>query len=318
MFNTLCTKNMSIAKRIQALIAAIVMSASITSCSSTEEYKAFAQSGIDYADSLNELIKCSGKVSIDSSSYQAFQDDSIVNYDLNRYIARKEKDERRLELLNQLRDQIFLLRRYFSLIQQLASVGDTTPQAIGSEITNIANDLTSIKAKFLVDSNFPTSEFNDAAGKLVAWAISSEIKGAIRKELQSREITLKESLLIHTILVKKLIEEDLTDLSIIKNFLENKEVIQPLISKEPKESWIKKREEIIKIQKLMWNLNSQSTISDDFSQTLKEIVEDRANLTRSQYLSQKANTSKVVFSSLCTYDSYAQALLFKDQRLSSN
>lgn len=309
---------MSKVKRAQALITVIVMSVSITSCSSTENYKAFAQSGIDYSDSLNELIKCSGKVGIDSSSYQAFQDDSIVNYDLNRYIARKEKDERRLELLNQLRDQIFLLKRYFSLIQQLASVGDETPQAIGSEITTIANDLTSIKVKFLADSNFPTAEFNDAAGKLVAWTISAKIKGAIREELQIREVTLKESLLIHRILVKKLIEENLTDLSIIKNFLENKDVIQPLISSEPQESWISNREKIIQIQKLMWDLNSQGKISDDFSQNLKEIVEDRANLTRSQYLSEKAKTSKVVFSALCSYGSYVQALQFKDHRLSSN
>jgi hypothetical protein len=309
---------MKIFRRSRYAIAAISISLSITSCSSTAEYKAFSQAGMNYSDSLNELIKCSGTVGLDASSYQVFQNDAIVNFSLKGYLERKKADERRLELLNQSRDQISLFKRYFVLIGELASVGDTVPLAVGTEITNIANGLTDIKTKVLRNSDFPTSEFNIGLGKLATLIISSEIRGAIRKELEIRKSTLQESLLIHRILVKKLIDEDISDLSIIKNFIEDRDVVQPLLKTDSQTSWFEARKNVIKIQKLIWDLNTQSKISDEFAKVFEEMVTDRANLPRANYLSQQAMNNKMVFGALCDYFSYKQAKETRQQIFSSN
>lgn len=309
---------MKIFRRPRFVITALSISLGITSCSSTAEYKAFSQAGIDYSDSLNELIKCSGTVGLDSSSYQILQNDAIVNSSLEGYLGRKKVDERRLELLNQLRDQIYLFKKYFMLIGQLASVGETVPSAVGAEITNIANGLTDIKTKVLKNSDFPTTEFTTGVGKFAQLIISSEIRGALRKELEARKLTLQESLLIHRILSKKLIQEDMSDLEIIKNFIENRDVVQPLLKADSQPSWIEGRKNVIKIQKLIWDLNTQIKISDNFTEIFEEMVTNRANLPRASYLSQKAINSKTVFNALCDYSSYNQARKISDQILSNN
>lgn len=307
-------------------LTTISLSLMLTSCSSTAEYKAFSSAGILYSESLNELLKCSGKVGLDASSYRMIQDDAEVNFSPGDYDAQKEKDEKRLELINQIREQILLFRRYFEMIGELAGVGDTVPTSVGNEIVSIANGFTAIQVKITGNADFPNSEFNAGLGKLTNLIISSEIKGAIRKELETRKRTLQESLLIHKLLVNKLKEEDINDLKIIKSYLEKKKVSAPLTdaanplttTSEVTGGWVASRDKVINIQKLMWDLETEVKIVDNFAQIFEEMVTDKANLPRAQYLAKRAANSKILFASLCTYDSYKQARSANRENMSSH
>lgn len=285
----------------------ISLSALVSGCTSTAEYKAFSKAGIDYSNALNELFECSGKVGLDSSSYRILETKEPGSINTDTYERIKKVDERRIELLNSTSEQVLLFRRYFVLLGDLASVGDTVPQAIGSEITSIANDLTAIKVKVTNNSEFPNQSFNTGIGNLGKWIISKKLKGAIRKELKNREQILKESFLIHDLLLNKLIDESNSDLNTIKNILENEKVLQPILENKPTDQLPNERQKIIGMQKLIWDLNSQRSLSKNFTKVFEEIITNRANLPRSTYLSMQASEGDKVFKALCKYTEYKQS-----------
>lgn len=285
-------------------IILISISTLVSGCTSTAKYIAFSKAGIDYSNALNELFKCTGKVGLDSSTYRILEAKDI---NIDTYEKIKAVDERRIELLNSTREQALLLKRYFTLLGELANVGNTAPQSIGNDITSIANSLTSIKTKVINNSEFPTPQFNTGIGKLGEWIISEKLSGALRKELKIRERTLKESFLIHDLLLKKLIEENNNDLIIIKNILENRQVLQPILANNTTDEIFEKRQKIIGIQKLIWDLNYQKKLSENFTKVFEEIISNKTNLPRATYLSTQAIEGGAIFSKLCEYTEYKQS-----------
>ncbi|ARV61010.1 hypothetical protein BZZ01_22435 [Nostocales cyanobacterium HT-58-2] len=266
-------------KNIRQTVAIFAVIAALTSgCRSSEEYKKLTKAGNEYAIAVNELLTAAGDIRIESNSEKLLQDDKILNQSETDYRTLSQQDEDWLKILNDIRTHNELLQAYFSKLQALAT--SDAPEQAKTEIDGIAGNLNSIGHKLQNSTLITNKSILQGATNLV---ISSQIRGALREELEKRhEVILKELTIQQEVLntVSSSIEQDVKS---IKSAQEVRLVIRPLIQIEPiknEDEWIKTRKNILLMDRKIEEIKKASTALREFKEIFQASLEGKLTQAR--------------------------------------
>ena len=255
-----------------------------TGCRSTKDYQKFAETGKNYSIAVDELLKTSGEIIIQASSEQILEEDRLKFQNLNtsitnsRYKQVSAGDERRLQVLRDIREHNSLLRNYFEKFFLLAD--SKSPESAKNEIEGIIENLNKISKRIRRSDFIQNLAVSSDDGKFL---VSSRIRGALRDELNKRKKTIIEELELQEELLKELSDSIEKETAIIRRLQEKRLIIQPLtklklISDENK--WIKNRIRIMNMQRNSDELKNASKKLREFKIVFKDFAQGKLSIKR--------------------------------------
>lgn len=262
----------------KAVIFITVLITFLSGCRSTDEYKRLAEAGTKYADAVDGLLDTAGDIRINATSEQLLKDDRIQNRSVDDYIKLSQLDVERLQILSELRTHNQLLKRYFERLQELAT--SKAPEQAQSEIGGIVDNLNTVGNKLRGSSLVSNNEvFKGVTG----FIISSQIRGALREELEKRNKTIDLELITQSELLDALGKSIKQDVELIQIAQEQRLVISPLVQTAPVsngDTWITTRRTVLTMQKNVSQLASASMAMNNFRDVFKAFVEGRTESDR--------------------------------------
>ncbi|WP_445628044.1 hypothetical protein [Nostoc sp. DSM 114167] len=261
----------------KTVVVFAVIATLTTGCRSTDEYKKFAKAGNEYANAVDKLLDAATDIHIDKTSEQLLKDDQITNQTREDYEKLTETDEERLEVIDNLRKHNNLLRDYFQLLNELAS-SDAPVRAEG-EINGVVDNLNNIGKELQKSDLIKNPGLFEGITNLV---VSSQIRGALRNELEKRNGTIMRELTIHTAMLKSLGDSIEQDTKLIRIAEEDRLVIRPLTQDAEipdKEAWIETRREILTRRQGKELKDASNTLSE-FQGVFQGLIEGKLNLAR--------------------------------------
>lgn len=262
----------------KAVIFITVLITFLSGCRSTDEYKRLAEAGTKYADAVDSLLDTAGDIRINATSEQLLKDDRIQNRSVDDYIKLSQLDVERLQILSDLRTHNQLLKRYFERLQELAT--SKAPEQAQSEIGGILDNLNTVGNKLRGSSLVSNNEvFTGVTG----FIISSQIRDALREELEKRNKIIDLELITQRELLDALGKSIKQDVELIQIAQEQRLVINPLVQTAPVsngDTWITTRKTILTMQKNVSQLASASMAMNNFRDVFKAFVEGRTESDR--------------------------------------
>lgn len=261
-------------------------------CVTTTQYSQFAQAGANYYTALDNLLVKAGDLYVDTNSERLLSDDAKfqadfqeaqkrhlstteiellkakIEKDLKQEYGDKEaNDKNNQKIISQLRAHASLLGDYFKAMNQLAT--SSAPTNIGQSIGTIATNLQTRGNLLRISAPNP-GIFQQIAPLVVNVAV----KGALRKELQERNLTIQTELLTQQELLdflKKQIQNNLTLTQVIRE----KRLINAFLSFQAvdhADTWIANRRQIIEWQNTIKELGAAQAASKNLLQAYQALV----------------------------------------------
>jgi hypothetical protein len=211
------------------IVLTLVVSTMTAGCKPAKEYANLAQAGTTYAVAIDNLLVATGNIEIDATSEKLLSNAALSPISLKQYRAASANDEELLEIIAKLRQHVKLLSRYFGLLYQLATsdAPDRAATAIGNSSSGLIGNLNAVGTQ-LRGSGFLTGNAAVAAGPITKLVVSGIIRGALRDELNERQITIRKELDLQERLLKALSARIQHDLQVTQQIREQRLVIDPL------------------------------------------------------------------------------------------
>ncbi|QLE41337.1 hypothetical protein FD723_13410 [Nostoc sp. C052] len=266
-------------KKFCKVVAMFVVTATLaTGCRSTEEYKKIAEAGNKYAEAVDQLLIAAGDIRIEASSEKFLRNDRVTNLNVADYNKVSQVDDRRIEILGKIRKHNHLLQAYFAKLFELAD--SQAPQQASTEIEGITSNLNKI-GKELQGSDLITdpSVFAGVTNVIVG----SQLRGALREELEKRNKTIVLELTIQKELLQALSQSIEQDMALIKIAQEERLVIRPLIQEElisDNKEWIEFRKDVLTMQRRSNELKEASEALEEFKNVFQNFIEGKLTIQR--------------------------------------
>jgi hypothetical protein len=267
-----------IKKTSSTIVMLAVLASFISGCRSSAEYQRLAKAGNTYTTAMDKLLTTAGQIRIDGTSEQLLKDDRLSNQTPERYNELSKLDVERLEILENLRKHNRLLTRYFALIDELAS--SNAPDRAKQEIEGVVGNLNKIGTQLRGSALFPNTSVIKSVGGLV---ISSQIRGALREELEKRKDIIYREFKTQQVLLDALGNSIKQDVSLTIESRELRQVIRPLNEEQPipdTDNWIAKRRAILTMNTTVSELEDASKSAGKFRELFKDFVEGKLNRER--------------------------------------
>lgn len=202
-------------------ISAVVIALSVftAGCDSPKQYASFAQLGSTYAAAIDRVLVIAGNLKIDATSEQLLADKRLAGPTLASYRAVSAVDEERLKVINQLRAHVHLMGVYFSALNDLAT--STAPDTAATSAAGAAQGLEQAGLKLRA---------GNVVSPIAKIVVASVIRGALRRELEARQVTIRTELSLQATLIDEMSGIVQHDIGVLKERLENRVVIGPLIA----------------------------------------------------------------------------------------
>ncbi len=194
-------------------------------------------------------------------------------------------DKERLIVLALLREQSALLGSYFAKLNELATSDSpdqaaTAAEKIGDGLKTITDNLgpQAVQAKLISDGTL--SQVFSTLGKLI---VSSEIRGALRSELDQRKDTIEKALALQTLLLDELAKQLQDDVAFTQQLREERQVIAPYIQASPianSEEWINNRRGILTMKTSVAQLSSARAVSEDMQSAFSSLTSNKLTVAR--------------------------------------
>jgi hypothetical protein len=262
----------------KTVVAFAVIAMLTTGCRSTNEYKKLANAGNEYANAVNKLLDAASDIRIDATSEQLLRNDQILNQTIEDYQKLAQPDEERLEVIRKLRKHNNLLKDYFRLLNELAT--SNAPARAQGEIAGVVENLNKVGKELQGGNLINQSGLFQGVTNIV---VSSQIRGALRDELEKRHQTIMLELTIQKEMLKFIggsIEHDVKD---IRTAREYRLVIRPLTQDTAitnVDQWIETRRKLIEMQARGEELNEASKTLGNFQEVFQGFVEGKLSLAK--------------------------------------
>lgn len=270
---------------VRTSIIAIVSTSLIACGASVEEYKKFASAGKDYANALDSLLVSSGVIFVNANSEVLLQTDSQVPaVDSERFIKKNRTADEWLALIGRMRNHTNLLKRYFLTLETLAdsNAPEEARKATEGIFTSLESASASIQASPIVSKSI-----GNALSTIPEIIISQQIKGALRSELQQRKSAIYRELVLQGFVLKLLTSQLKTDLGIIQNSRDTRNVYTPYVSASPignKDAWIDQRRDVRALTLSVEAIGSANQASEEFQKAFELLLEDKFTVSRANTL----------------------------------
>lgn len=271
MYDLKSSKNLRQTVTLFAVIAAL-----ISGCRSTNDYKKLTEAGNKYAHAVNQLLTTAGDIRIEATSEQLLRDDKISNQSAVEYTNLSQLDDERLEIINDLRTHNLLLQSYFFKLQELTN-SHASAQA-KTEIEGIVTNLNKVSQKLRL-SNLITNK--SLFQGITNFVVDSQIRGALREELEKRNKTIFQELIIQQEMLNELGDSIEQDVELIKLGRERRLVVRPLTQPEPilkEEEWIQTRKNILTMDRKIIEFKNASATLGEFKEIFKASVEGKLSI----------------------------------------
>ncbi|WP_373525643.1 hypothetical protein [Nostoc sp.] len=262
------------------IVAVAMMTTFLGGCRSTDEYKKLAQAGTNYSNALNQLLDIAVESRINESSEELLLQDRDINRTFDNYKKLSGSDSNLIELVNRLKKHNRLLSKYFHLLEDLA--GSNAPERTQTAIGGVIGNLNIVGQTLRINNNnlIKNQEVFQGIGKLI---VSSQIRGALKEELEKRNQTIMLELKTQQELLNALSTQIKGDLKEIQEKQELRLVINPLLEPtviESEDAWITTRRELLTQELTAAELETASQSLGDFQSIFQDFVEGRSNSAR--------------------------------------
>jgi hypothetical protein len=262
-------------KSTRIIVTIAVLATMMGGCKSTEEYQRLAKAGNGYTNGMDKLLTAAGYIHLDATSEQLLKG-KIRNFE--QYQQLSAVDQQRLDILADLRTHNKLLSRYFVLLNELAT--SDTPRQAQQEIGTVVDNLNSIGGKLRGQTLISNKGLFQIGANLM---ISSQIRGALRDELQQRQAVIRREFLTQKVLLAALGDLIKHDLNLIRQSREQRVVILPLIRGEATDhgdGWIASRRAIMTMSAIAEEFQDATDAADHFRLTFDDFVSGKLNRER--------------------------------------
>jgi hypothetical protein len=249
-----------------------------TGCRSNDEYKKFANAGSKYTNAVDKLLDAAGDIRIDTTSEQLLRNDRIINLTIDDYKKLADRDDERLEVIRKLRKHNRLLGNYFQLLNELAR-SDSPTQAQG-EIAEVVDNLNTIGNELQGSDLLTNSGLLQGISNLV---VSSQIRGALRDELEKRHRTILLELTIQKEMLKILGDSIAQDVKLIRIAREERFIIRPLIQEatiSDEDVWIEARRDLFTMENRGQELQFASQALGNYQEVFQAFYEGKLTSER--------------------------------------
>lgn len=265
----------------QTFVLFAVVATLSTGCRYQKEYSKITEAGNQYSTAVDQLLTKASELQVNASSEELLSDDKASIQTQENYENYKKQDQEMLQVIGDMRKHNQFLHKYFQKLQQLAN--SNAPQQTQAEIDGIVGNIQTISSRLKTTSFFGNNQgLLGGVGKLV---IDAKINGALRKELEKRDNTILQELTIQQEMLEKLKGFMKHRIVIIQNARELRQLIRPLVAKEPipdgaAETWIEDRRQILFFDEHITEIENASSALGEFEEVYKASVEGNINSER--------------------------------------
>jgi len=260
------------------IVAVAMMTTFLGGCRSTDEYKKLAQAGTNYSNALNQLLDIAVETRINESSEELLLQDRTINRTFDNYKKFSDSDSNLINLVNLLKKHNSLLSKYFQMLQDLA--GSNAPERTQTAIGGVINNLNTVGQTLRTSNLIENKEVFQGIGKLI---VSSQIRGALKEELEKRNQTIMLELKTQQELLNILSTQIKSELKGIQDRQELRLVIEPLLKPTAiasEDVWITTRRELLTQELTAAELETASQALGDFQSIFQDFVEGRSSSAR--------------------------------------
>jgi hypothetical protein len=261
------------ANRIALMFTASVLFG--CSGASNEDYARLAQAGNAYTTAMDKMLVTTGKMRVDATSEKLLENNALADVSRKQYDDAEIPDDELLDTIDELRQQNRLLGRYFSIILELAT--SNAPQRASESVSSIGSSLEGITAKLAPSVSKPVSSLLASLTKL---AVSERIRGALRDELDQRQITIRKALYIEADLFQQLALDLQTSLNDVKRAKTNRlfnQLNAKELNKNPDQAgaWIVTRRAITTKRISAQDLEEASKATEEMRHAFEDLLTDK-------------------------------------------
>jgi hypothetical protein len=261
------------------LAVTVVATAALSAgCISSAPYVRVATAGTAYAGAVEKLATTGEALAVDASSARLLQDDALAGVDLATLGRFDDEDARRLAVLARLQTHARLLRRYFSLIGDLAAGRGGTGAA--AAVAGVASALEGAGDALRHDLGGASVAASTEPVKAAAGRCGARVA---RDEIKVRAATLRRELVTEGELLAALSAAMRHDADLLAASRRQRLVVDPLLAAEPvadPERWMADRRTLLELKPRVDSLGAASRAARTLATALDGLGAGRLDLDR--------------------------------------
>ncbi len=227
-------------------------------------FTAFARAGSGYAIAVDQLLTKTGIEQIDATSWTLIAEKQLKNIDSKTYYNKNNDDLAYIKQIVLLRQQSKLLGQYFSLLDGLSSAG--SPEQSQKAIEDVVVGLTKLRESMAhpVIASPMTQVFGDYT-----------LQNALKSELNTRKDVIRESLIVHEQLLKKLAAQLEHILRLSGSIKEETLIVMPITADSPLKNpaeWVTTRRAVVMRSATIDELNIAAQTIVKLRETFESLV----------------------------------------------
>lgn len=273
-------------------------------------YEKFAQAGLSYSASLNELLVVAQKTAIDSNSAQLIATNmdadrgnrEFFNQEINSLAEFNKVDEGRIMVFNDIRKQSAGLGNYFKLLNQLATTDEA--EKTSAAIQSTANAIDNLSTKLNGQTVFALSEEQKS---VISTGVTFIINAKQRKELKDaieRDETILQVALNTQRVLLSVIGDDLAHNAKLLNLRQAQMLLEtPLTAAKPlgaspeaAKKWMDNRRSILTTSTSISEIKTASKAAKSLQDSLRKLLkkDESFNVQLSQLLTELESIHTVI------------------------
>ena len=260
------------------MISTVVI-ALVSGCRSNDDYSKLGMARSKYIDAVNLLLEEAAETRINLSSEQILDNDrgttSISDVEYTKF---SDLDRQRIISINRIIDHNLLLKRYFSLLQELAN--SDAPQKAQAEIEKVSKNLTQLGS--LINVNSTSTATGSSLGSGIDFIVRLQVRAALKQELEKRgqlisnELKIQEEALQ---VVSKVLSRERERLAQLQ---EKRLVIRSITAITPignEDGWIAIRQKVLITNVMSEKFDNASSALSKFRNIFESFLEGKSDLT---------------------------------------
>jgi hypothetical protein len=249
---------------------AITLSIITASCDHSSQYTGLAQLGSAYAAAIDKVLVAASTIKIDATSERLLADRRLAPPTIASYRGQTDVDEERLKIIERLRMRVRLMRGYLSALNDLATSAspDAAVQAAAA-------------AEFAIQK-LQGHDFQLSAGNVTSpiakIAVHSVVRSPLRNELEARQVLIRTELVLQQKLIEQLAEIEAHDLAVLRQQLENREVIAPFIASAPISDpgqWVANRRAVLGLASVPADILAAASAVQKLRMAFEKLIEGK-------------------------------------------
>ena len=260
------------------IIISTIIIVFISGCRSNDDYNKLGMAGAKYIDAVNLLLEEAADTRINLSSEQILANDrGITSISDDEYKKFSRLDRDRIKSLNRIISHNLLLKRYFSLLQELAN--SDAPQKAQVEIEQVSKNL--VQLGRIVNSSTTSTTTSSSLGSGVNFIVKLQVREALKQELEKRGSLISNELKIQEEALRgisKIFQREKKELA---QFQEERLVIRLITATTPignEDGWIAIRKKVITTNIMSEKFDNASLALGNFRNIFESFLEGKSDI----------------------------------------